>query len=233
MEYKIMIVEDDITISTLLKEHIEKYGFKVKVVENFGKVMEDFQEYKPHIMLLDVNLPKYDGYYWCKKIRQDSNIPVLFISARESEMDQVMALESGADDYITKPFYYEVVMAKIKSHLRRCYGSYALKLEEKILEVEGLKYYTERLEAKFKETSVVLTKNEGILLECLMKKYPRVVMRDYLLEQIWNVEAYVEDNTLTVNVTRLRKRLQDIGINEAVEAVRSMGYRLNKTWEEK
>lgn len=231
MDYKIMIVEDDISISTLLKEHIEKYGFKVKVIENFEKVMEEFYEYKPHIMILDVNLPKFDGYYWCRKIREDSNIPVLFISARESGMDQVMALESGADDYILKPFYYEVVMAKIKSHLRRCYGDYAVKLEERILEVEGLKYYPERLEATFKEVTVTLTKNEGILLECLMKKYPQVVMRDYLLEQIWDAAAYVEDNTLTVNVTRLRKRLQDIGINGAVEAVRSMGYRLNKTWE--
>lgn len=231
MDYKIMIVEDDISISALLKEHIEKYGFKVKVVENFEKVMEDFHEYKPHIMLLDVNLPKFDGYYWCRKIREDSNMPVLFISARDSGMDQVMALESGADDYILKPFYYEVVMAKIKSHLRRCYGDYAVKLEERIVEVEGLKYYPERLEASFKEATVTLTKNEGVLLECLMKKYPQVVMRDYLLEQIWDVAAYVEDNTLTVNVTRLRKRLQDIGINGAVEAVRSMGYRLNKSWE--
>lgn len=226
-----MIVEDDISISTLLKEHIEKYGFKVKVVENFEKVMEDFEEYKPHIILLDINLPKFDGYYWCRKIRQDSNIPVLFISARESGMDQVMALESGADDYILKPFYYEVLMAKIKSHLRRCYGSYALKIEERIVELEGLNYYPERLEAVFKEKSVTLTKNEGILLECLMKKYPQVVMRDYLLEKIWDAAAYVEDNTLNVNVTRLRRRLQDIGINSAVEAVRSMGYRLNKTWE--
>lgn len=231
MDYKIMIVEDDISISTLLKEHIEKYGFKVKVVEDFEKVMQEFYEYKPHIMILDVNLPKFDGYYWCRKIREDSNIPVLFISARESGMDQVMALESGGDDYITKPFYYEVVMAKIKSHLRRCYGDYAVKLEERIVEVEGLKYYPERLEATFKESTVTLTKNEGVLLECLMKKYPQVVMRDYLLEQIWDVAAYVEDNTLTVNVTRLRKRLQDIGIIGAVEAVRSMGYRLNKTWE--
>lgn len=231
MDYKIMIVEDDISISTLLKEHIEKYGFKVKVVENFEKVIEEFNEYKPHIILLDVNLPKFDGYYWCRKIREDSNIPVLFISARESGMDQVMALESGADDYILKPFYYEVVMAKIKSHLRRCYGDYAVKLEERIVEVEGLKYYPERLEATFKESTVTLTKNEGILLECLMKKYPQVVVRDYLLEQIWDAAEYVEDNTLTVNVTRLRKRLQDIGINGSLEAVRSMGYRLNKTWE--
>ena len=128
MKYKIYIVEDDLSISTLLKEYIDKYGFEVKVVENFEDIMAGFNEFNPNLVLLDVNLPKFDGFYWCRKIRQQSKIPIIFISARDSGMDQVMALESGADDYITKPFYYDVIMAKIKSHIRRAFGDYAPKM---------------------------------------------------------------------------------------------------------
>jgi len=226
----IYIVEDDTSISTLLKDYMNKYGFEAVIVENFNNIMEEFDELTPSVVLLDVNLPKFDGFYWCAKIRQKSNVPIIFISARDSGMDQIRALESGADDYITKPFYYDVVIAKIKSYIRRTYGEYSPKLDERIVELDGLKFYPERLELKYKSKGLVLTKKEGILLECLMKKYPKVVSRDYLLEKIWDDIEFVEENTLNVNVSRIRKRLYDLGIEDGVQTVRGVGYKLNKTW---
>ena len=230
MNNKIFIIEDDISISTLLKDYIDKYGFEGVVATNFNDIIEEFEIYRPSLILLDINLPKFDGFYWCTKIRQKSNIPIIFISARESGMDQIRALESGGDDYITKPFEYEVVIAKIKSHLRRCYGEYAPKLNERIVELDGLKFYPERLEVKFKGKNIMITKKEGILLESLMKKYPKVVSRDYLLEKILDDIEFVEENTLNVNVSRIRKRLNDLGIEDAVNTVRGVGYKLNKNW---
>lgn len=230
MKHKIYIVEDDLSISTLLQEYIGKYGFEVSAADSFEDIMVGFNKFNPDLVLLDVNLPKYDGFYWCRKIRQQSKNPIIFISARDSGMDQVMALESGADDYITKPFYYDVVIAKIKSQIRRAFGDYASKIEERIVEIDGLKFYPERAEIEFKDEKLIITKREGILLECLMKKYPKVVSRDLLLEKIWDDLDFVEENTLSVNISRVRKRLQFLGIDKGIETIRGAGYRLNKTW---
>ena len=230
MSYKVYIVEDDISISTLLKDYIEKYGFEVIVEENFDDIMITFESFKPHLVLLDVNLPKFDGFYWCRCIRQQSNLPIIFISARDGNVDQIRALESGADDYITKPFYYDVVMAKIKSHIRRVYGEYSPKIDERIVELDGLKFYPERLELELNGENLIITKKEGILIECLIKRYPIVVSRDYLLEKIWDDIEFVEENTLNVNVSRIRKRFEELGIENAVQTVRVLGYKLNKNW---
>ncbi|MGM0837362.1 MAG: response regulator [Bacillota bacterium] len=230
MKYTIYIIEDDISISNLLKEHIGKYGLSVRVVENFGSIMEEFLLIKPHLVLLDVNLPKFDGFYWCRRIREISKVPILFISARESGMDQVRALENGADDYITKPFSYEVVMAKINSHIRRAIGDYAHSIGERVIELEGLKLYPERLDLEFLGKAAILTKKEAVLLESLIQTYPKVVNRNYLLEQMWDHSDFVEENTLNVNVTRLRKKLQDLDIENGITTVRGMGYKLNKSW---
>lgn len=223
MSYKVYIVEDDISISTLLKDYIEKYGFEVIVEENFDDIMITFESFKPHLVLLDVNLPKFDGFYWCRCIRQQSNLPIIFISARDGNVDQIRALESGADDYITKPFYYDVVMAKIKSHIRRVYGEYSPKIDERIVELDGLKFYPERLELELNGENLIITKKEGILIECLIKRYPKVVSRDYLLEKIWDDIEFVEENTLNVNVSRIRKRFEELGIDNAVQTVRGLG----------
>lgn len=230
MNNKIYIVEDDISISSLLKDYIDRYEFEAIIVKDFDNIIEEFQQCNPSLVLLDINLPKFDGFYWCTKIRQKSNAPIIFISARDSGMDQIRALESGADDYITKPFYYDVVIAKIKSHIRRAYGEYSPKIDERVVEVDGLKFYPERLELKYKDKNLIITKKEGILLECLMKKYPKVVSRDYLLEKIWDDIEFVEENTLNVNVSRIRKRLDELGIEDGVHTVRGVGYKLNKNW---
>ncbi|TQX79623.1 response regulator transcription factor, partial [Clostridioides difficile] len=150
--------------------------------------------------------------------------------ARDGNVDQIRALESGADDYITKPFYYDVVMAKIKSHIRRVYGEYSPKIDERIVELDGLKFYPERLELELNGENLIITKKEGILIECLIKRYPKVVSRDYLLEKIWDDIEFVEENTLNVNVSRIRKRFEELGIDNAVQTVRGLGYKLNKNW---
>lgn len=232
MSYKIMIVEDDKSLARLLADYIEKYGYETLIVEDFDRVKDIFIEEKPDMVLLDVNLPRYDGYFWCTKIRQSSVCPIIFISARDSEMNQVMAIESGGDDYITKPFYYEVVLAKIKGQLRRVYGEYALKTKdsERVVEAEGLLLYPERLELNFKDKKIILSKKETELLDIIIKKYPKVASRDELLEKLWDDQNFVDENTLNVNITRVRKRLSEVGIENAIETVRGSGYKLNVTW---
>ena len=197
MEYRIMIVEDDESIARLLSAHIEKYGYKTIKVDDFDNILDLFIKTNLHLVLLDINLPKYDGYYWCRKIRQISTNPIILISARDGEMDQVMGIESGADDYITKPFYYDVVIAKIKSQLRRCYGEFAPdKSEERKVELEGLILYPERPELHFKGKATFLTKKEAVLIEILMDMFPKAVSREILMEKLWDDQAFIDENTL-------------------------------------
>lgn len=230
--FTIMIVEDDPKITQLLQSHIEKYGYRAVVIADFSQVMAQFQEESPDLVLLDVNLPMYDGYYWCRQIRTVSTCPILFISARDGQMDQVMALENGADDYITKPFHYEVVMAKIRSHLRRAYGSYAPKAEERTVQLSGLVLYPERLELTLNGQTVELSHKEMKLLETLMERSMRVTSRDRLLEKLWDDQHFIDENTLNVYVTRVRKKLKELGIEDAIETVRGAGYMLKPTWRE-
>lgn len=228
---KILIIEDDPKIAALLQSHLQKYGYNAVVAEQFDAIMEEFHKVQPDLVLLDINLPSFDGFYWCRQIRQFSTCPIIFISARSGEMDQVMALENGGDDYITKPFAYEVVVAKIKSNLRRAYGEYATKVEERKIELDGLTLYAERMELVKGGNVITLTKKEAVLLEMLLSRSPRVVSRELLLEKLWDDQAFVDENTLNVNVTRVRKRLQELGIQDAIETIRGAGYRLVANWE--
>ncbi|MGJ7922879.1 response regulator transcription factor [Neobacillus sp. LXY-4] len=227
---KILIIEDDVKIAELIHSYIEKYGYKGKIVKDFEQVLTEFKEFDPHLVLLDINLPTFDGYFWCRQIRTVSTCPIVFLSARGGDMDQVMALENGGDDYITKPFHYEVVMAKIRSHMRRVYGEYAPKTVERTVELAGLVLYLERLEVSFCGKEATLTKKEADLLEMFLSGYPRVMSRNKILETLWDDLAYVDDNTVSVNMTRLRKKLLEIGIIDAIETVRGAGYRINPTW---
>jgi two-component system, OmpR family, response regulator YxdJ len=228
----IMIVEDDEKIATLLQEHLFRYGYKAERVTDFTAVLDVFLNIQPQLVLLDVNLPRYDGYYWCRQIRRHSTCPILFISAREGQMDQVMALENGADDYITKPFHYEVVIAKIRSHLRRAYGEYAGGGAERRVEVNGLTLFPERLELAWQGKKVELGGKEALLLEALLKRPGRVATRDVLLEILWNEQAFVDDNTLNVYINRVRGKLKELGITGLIETVRGTGYRLKPPGEE-
>lgn len=237
--YRIAIIEDDVKIAQLLKAKLEQYSYDVLVAENFRHINEEIEAAKPHLILLDINLPYFDGYYWCRQIRKASNAPIIFISARDGEMDQVMALENGGDDYITKPVQLELLVAKVKVHLRRVYGEYALQSggeqdvqhaaneqETVKLETSGLVLWLNRNELHFEQRQVDLTRNELLLLENLMRHHGEVVGRDLLLEALWDDVQFVDDNTLTVNMTRLRKKLAELGLPQAVETIRGQGYKL-------
>lgn len=223
---KIMLVEDDKKIAWLVSEHLQKYGYDVVVPANLKDVMAFFEKEIPDLVLMDVNLPFYDGFYWTKKIRQLSKCPIIFLSARESSMDQVVALDYGADDYITKPFSYDLLLAKVRSHIRRVYGEYAGGNEERVYEQNGLRYYPERLEIHYGETVEFVTKKEGELVELLLVTYPEVVSREAILEKLWDTLDFVDDNTLSVNITRLRKKFQDVGLPDSILTVRGKGYKL-------
>src|SRR5690625_4190489 len=204
---KIMIVEDDPKIASHLEKDIQKYGYETFKVTHFENIMDDFKKFKPELVLLDINLPSYDGFYWCRQIRKESTCPVIFISARTGEMDQVMALENGGDDFITKPFHPELVLAKINSQLRRAYGEYANSGKERIIEQDGLQFYLERLEIHIDGKEAMLTKKEADILEILLTRFPRDAVREALLEKLWDDQSFVDENTLNVNVTRVRINL--------------------------
>lgn len=231
-KHRIFIVEDDTKIASLLAETLRKYQYEVEVVQNFEHIIEECEIFNPHMILLDINLPTYDGYYWCRQLRQHTTCPIVFISARSGEMDQIFALENGGDDFITKPFNYEIVLAKIRSHLRRTYGEYAAKQEERTIKQGQLTLYLERMELHVRQLEVPLQKKECVILGLLMGQAPKVVSRDQLLEELWDDQAFVDENTLNVNMTRVRKKLIDYGIQSSIETVRGAGYRFMLSTEE-
>jgi len=230
--HRVLIVEDDKRIAERIAAHLEKYGYQPVVTDRFEAVDEVFEQVMPHVVMLDVNLPRYDGYYWCKKIRRMSSCPILFISARTGEVDQVMAIECGADDFITKPFYYDVVVAKIKSQIRRAYGELSRGSADAEREVHfyGLTFYPERPELHYGKRSVSLMKKEADLLDLLISKYLRTVSREKIFERMWDDREFISENTLNVNVARLRRKLAQLGIENAIETVKGMGYRLHVSW---
>jgi DNA-binding response OmpR family regulator len=230
---RIYIIEDDYKIASLLAEMLKKYQYEVEIVKNFDEIIEECLAFSPHLILLDINLPSYDGYYWCRQLRQYTKCPIIFISARSGEMDQVFALENGGDDFITKPFNYEIVLAKIKSHLRRTYGEYSSRQEERTVQLGQLTLYLERMELHVKNEEIPLQKKECAILNLLMRESPKVVSREKLLEELWDDQAFVDENTLNVNMTRVRKKLAEYGVQSAIETVRGAGYRFVLHPEEK
>ncbi|MUT68547.1 response regulator transcription factor [Paenibacillus sp. NEAU-GSW1] len=228
--YRIFIVEDDDKIGGILKSNMEKYGFEARRAVQFKELLAEFVEYDPHLVLLDINLPYFDGFYWCRQIRTRSNVPIIFISARAGEMDQVMAIENGGDDYVAKPIHLDLLMAKVRGAFRRVYGEYAAPAAQTGIggdvEIDGLVLYLSRNELEWQNRRMELTKNELLLAECFMRSYGQVVSREQLLEALWDDVQFVDDNTLTVNVTRLRKKLEELGIVKAIETVRGQGYKL-------
>lgn len=230
--YRIMIVEDDDKIAEILSGYIRKYNYEVVRAARFDDIRNEFVENRPHLVLLDINLPQYDGFYWCRQIRTISNVPIIFISARVGEMDQVMAIENGGDDYLTKPFNLDVVVAKIKGALRRAYGEYASVSAGSgdLYEVYGLGLDRSKNQVLWNGGKIILSHNEFRLLNCLVQQVGQIITREELLEELWDDADFVDDNTLTVNVTRVRKKLEELGIKGAIETVRGQGYRLEPVW---
>ncbi|MBE9880748.1 response regulator transcription factor [Enterococcus casseliflavus] len=224
---KIFVVEDDKSLVKMMENQLSRYAYQTFVPENFAAVLDEFLMIQPDLVLLDVNLPYYDGFYWCQKIRERSLVPILFISARDGNMDQVMALEYGADDYLVKPFSYDLLLAKVKSHIRRVYGDYSQSDRARSLKAGELIYYPEALKMVYRESSEWLTVREGELLTLLMSAHPEMVKRERILNLLWDDERFVDDNTLSVNVGRLRKKLAAMGINDPIQTIRGKGYALS------
>ncbi|MGB4391396.1 MAG: response regulator transcription factor [Bacillota bacterium] len=225
--YRIMIVEDDQKIAKILAQELERYGMVALIVEDFTRVKEAFCSSQPDLVLLDINLPKFDGYYWCRQIRTLSKVPIIFVSARDQDVDQVRALESGGDDYISKPFNLELAIAKINSLLRRTYGEYAVSKPLDVLAIGDVVINRADSSASRGDVRVELTAKELELLWILAQRNGTIVSREELLDVLWDDEKFVDDNTLTVNVSRLRRRLDELGLGQAIETRRGQGYRLS------
>lgn len=224
--YRIFIVEDDEKIATILSEELQRFGYDAVVADDTGRVKEVFIATDPQLVLLDINLPRYDGFYWCRQLRAISKVPIIFISARTDDMDQVRALENGGDDYITKPFNLELVLAKVRSALRRAYGEYALRGESDVISVGELLLIRSQNRIRYGDSELELTPKEFRLLHCLAQRAGQIVSREELLETLWDDVDFVDDNTLTVNVTRVRRRLTEIGLPNAIQTRRGQGYSL-------
>lgn len=222
--YKIMIVEDDMTIGSILGKHLEKWGYQIVIITDFAHVLDTFLETKPDMVLLDISLPFYNGYYWCSQIRQTSKAPIIFMSSKSDAMDLVMAMNVGGDDYITKPYDLEIVTAKITALLRR---SYDYRGDSEVMIYGPARLNTSKAELYIDDTPLNLTKNEYRIFLCLLEHKGTIVSRDRLMQTLWDSESFVDDNTLTVNVTRLRKKLDDYGLNGCIETRKGQGYILN------
>lgn len=221
--YKIMLVEDDLTITEVLERQLQKWGYLPSIVEDFNSVLEQFEKEKPDLVLMDISLPSFNGYYWCQEIRKISKIPIIFLSSADDDMNLVMAINMGADDFIPKPFKLEVVTAKIQALLRR---TYAFTPETEVLKVRGLTLSVTDNTISHGQQVVELTKNEFKILKLLMSRAGQIVSREEIMNGLWETENYIDDNTLTVNMTRLRKRLEEIGASGFIETKKGMGYRI-------
>ena len=219
---QILLVEDDNTLFQELKKELEQWDFNVVGVEDFSHVMETFETFNPEIVILDVQLPKYDGFYWCRKMRQQSNVPILFLSSRDNPMDQVMSMELGADDYMQKPFYTNVLIAKLQAIYRRVY-EFGVE-EKRTLSWQDATVDLSKDSIQKDDKTIFLSKTEMIILEMLINKRNQIVTRDTLITALWDDEAFVSDNTLTVNVNRLRKKLSEIDMDSAIETKVGKGY---------
>lgn len=217
-----MIVEDDPIISDMLAKTVKKWGYETAVVTEFHTILDQFVKYTPKLVLMDINLPVYDGFYWCEKIRGVSNVPILFLSSRDTPMDMVMAMNMGGDDYMQKPFFEDVLMAKIKALLRRAY-SYAETVSDAI-EHNGLVLNINGSVAIVSDKSAELTKNELKILSMLMRSRGNIVSREKIMRGLWEDESFVDDNTLTVNMTRLRKKLSELGKPDYIGTIKGEGY---------
>ncbi|MBF0812965.1 response regulator transcription factor [Staphylococcus xylosus] len=218
----ILLVEDDMTLFKELSEELEQWDFKIYGIDDFNDVLAKFEAVNPAIVIMDVKLPKYDGFYWTRKIRETSNTPILFLSSRDNPMDHVMSMELGADDYVQKPFNTSILIAKLQAIYRRVYQ---FSLEEKrVLTWQDATLDLSKDSINKNEAQIYLSKTEMIILEMLVKKQDQIVTRDTLITALWDDEAFVSDNTLTVNVNRLRKKLADIDMSDAIETKIGKGY---------
>ena len=221
--FNILFIEDDASLFREVKERLAQWNFAVHGVDDFGQVMEEFTALDPHLVIIDIQLPKFDGFHWCRMIRSHSNIPIIFLSSRDHPTDMVMSMQLGADDYIQKPFHFDVLIAKIQALLRRTYD-YNIKQEVSIQTWNGATVDFLKNTVEKDGQKIELTKNEILILKHLIEQKNQVVSREKLIQHLWDDERFVSDNTLTVNVNRLRKRLDELGLGTFIETKVGMGY---------
>ncbi len=221
MMYKIMVIEDDLAMADAIKKQIEAWGNTVYCVQDFQNVISEFIKFDPHMVLVDIMLPFYNGYYWCTEIRKISNVPVIFLSSASDNMNIVMAMNMGGDDFIPKPVDLNVLMAKLQAALRRAYDMGG---KIPVLEHRGAVLNLNDASLTYQGTRMELTKNDFRILQLLLENKGKVVSRDTLMTRLWQMDSYVEENTLTVNVTRLRKKLEKAGLKDFITTKVGSGY---------
>lgn len=235
--YRILVVEDDAVIAGQIGKYLAKWGYEVETVKDFADVMGQFAAYEPQLVLMDIGLPFYNGYYWCGEIRRVSQVPIIFISSASDNMNVVMAVNMGGDDFVVKPFDLEILQAKIQALLRRAYAFTApgtvLEYRGVLLNMTDMSLCCHKRPAdssrKQESSRIELTKNEFRILQTLFEAAGGVVSRDLLMKRLWDDECFVDDNTLTVNMNRLRKRLAQIGLSDLIQTKKGVGYLLGET----
>lgn len=219
--YRILIVEDDKIIANAVWQQITAWGYEAKKIEDFRNVLNDFVKFEPHLVLMDITLPFFNGYHWCNEIRKVSKVPIMFISSAADNMNIVMAMNMGADDFIAKPFDLNVLTAKVQALLRRTYDFTS---QTNVVEHNGLMLNLNDVTAVYQGNKLELSKNEYHILKILLEERGKVVTREEIMVALWESESFVDDNTLTVNVTRLRKKLEQAGLSDYIKTKKGMGY---------
>ncbi|MGU7999019.1 response regulator transcription factor [Streptococcus suis] len=225
---KIFLVEDDRTISQLVAKNLINWGYQVQEVKDFQAVLDQIRDFQPHLILLDIGLPFFNGYYWCQEIRKTSRVPIMFLSSHDQPMDIVMAINMGADDYVTKPFEMTVLLAKIQGLLRRTYDFVG---EQSLLWFEEASLDLKTMQVSYGQAVEELTRNEFQILRVLFEHGKEVVSREELMRELWNSDIFVDDNTLSVNIARLRKKLAELGLPDLIATKKGVGYSLVWTHE--
>lgn len=222
--YKIMLVEDDSVICDEITSLLSRWGYEVRSVVDFTSVTSEFADFSPHLVLMDISLPFYNGYYWCSEIRKLSRTPIMFVSSSSDNINIVMAMNMGGDDFISKPFSPDVLAAKIQALLRRSYDFQPL---SSLLEHKGAILNLSDTTLTVGQNKVELTKNEFRILQLLFEKKGCVVPREEIMKRLWNSDCFIDDNTLTVNMTRLRKKLEEAGAVDFISTKKGIGYLLD------
>lgn len=219
--YKILIVEDDLIIAKSVKNHIKSWGFEAECVTDFKDVLAAFASFNPQLVLLDISLPFFNGYHWCNEIRKLSKVPIIFISSASDNMNIVMAMNMGGDDFIAKPFDLNVLTAKVQALLRRTYDFAG---QTHLLEHRGAILNISDSTLNYQGKKIELSKNENKILGILLENKGKAVSRDTIMTRLWETDSYIDDNTLTVNITRLRKKLQETGLCDFIVTKKGIGY---------
>ncbi len=219
----IFIIEDDSALSREISLTLNKWGYNVESVKDFENITNEVLESNTKLILMDVNLPCYDGFYWCNQIRKFLKVPIIFISSRDNDMDIIMSVNMGGDDYITKPFSPQVLVAKVQAILRRTY-SYNSDLKSEIIKFKDVTLNLVEGKVYYKDKSDELTKNELKIMKILMENQEKIVDRETIIEELWDSEEFISENTLTVNVNRLRKKIENIGLKDFIFTKKGQGY---------